>query len=225
MKKIKILSLTILLLGLCFLLTPDAHAANKMGVIIYPKNGTTFYRGEVINYKAQVTNNHSYLPAYPWMLITKENSKEEAYKEFVGLVPGETSYLQGSFATKNIKKGTYYIVAYMNYFSGYDNVQGDYISNKIYIKNFKAPKSVKAKGKKKAVKLTYSKSSGASSYYIYKSTKKKKGYKLVATTNKTSYKVKKLKKKKTYYFKIKSVRNVNGSIKSSYSSVVSARTK
>ncbi len=226
MKIFKKLSLSVLAITIGFSFIPFASAATGLGVITAPKANTTFYRGETIKYKAQVTNNDPYNPGYPFMLITKENSAEEAYKQFTLMVPGETSVLTGSFPTAKIKSGTYYIVAYMNYYNPYaTNQKGDYIQNKIFIKDLKAPTKLKAIGKKKKVKLTYKKANGASKYYIYKSTKKSSKYKLVTTTNKTTYTIKKLKKHKKYYFKVKTLRNVNGKVTSSYSKVVSAKTK
>ncbi len=61
-------------------------------------------------------------------------------------------------------------------------------------------KSVKAK--KGKVTLTFTKAAGAKKYQIYRSTKKNKGYQLIATTKKTTYIDKKVKKKKTYYYKV-----------------------
>ena len=57
------------------------------------------------------------------------------------------------------------------------------------------------KKKGKAV-VTWSKVSGGKKYYVYRSNKKKGGYKLIATTKKNSYTDKKVKKGKTYYYKI-----------------------
>lgn len=67
----------------------------------------------------------------------------------------------------------------------------------------KAPTKIKLKKSKNQVKLTINKSKGASGYVIYRSTKKKSGFKKIATVNKPQYTNKKL-KKKTYYYKVKS---------------------
>ena len=73
-------------------------------------------------------------------------------------------------------------------------------------------KSIK-KLKKNQVKLTWKKVKNATGYEVYQSMKKNSGYKKVKTItkNKTvTYKVGKLKKKKTYYFKIRTYRKAGG---------------
>lgn len=66
----------------------------------------------------------------------------------------------------------------------------------------------------------------AHGYEIYRSTKKKSGYKKITDTKKTSYKNKKLKSKKKYYYKVRAYRIVNGKkYYSSYSSVKSVKVK
>ena len=61
-------------------------------------------------------------------------------------------------------------------------------------------KSAKAKGGK--VTVSINKVAGAKKYVIYRSTKKNKGFVAVGTTKKTSYVDKKVKKGKTYYYKV-----------------------
>ncbi len=71
-------------------------------------------------------------------------------------------------------------------------------------------KSVKNAGSRK-VRLTWKKSTKATGYQVYRSTKRNKGYQKVKTirNRKTiSYKTGKLKKKKTYYFKIRTYKKV-----------------
>ena len=73
-------------------------------------------------------------------------------------------------------------------------------------------KSIK-KLKKNQVKLTWKKVKNATGYEVYQSMKKNSGYKKVKTItkNKTvTYKAGKLKKKKTYYFKIRTYRKAGG---------------
>lgn len=91
----------------------------------------------------------------------------------------------------------------------------------------KVPAIKKAKAGKKSVTLSIKKVKGVKKYLIYRSTSKKKGYQLVGSTTKTSYKDTKLKSKKTYYYKIKAVSS-NGlgvDTESSFSSVKSAKAK
>lgn len=73
-------------------------------------------------------------------------------------------------------------------------------------------KSIK-KLKKNQAKLTWKKVKNATGYEVYQSMKKNSGYKKVKkiTKNKTvTYKAGKLKKKKTYYFKIRTYRKAGG---------------
>lgn len=57
--------------------------------------------------------------------------------------------------------------------------------------------------KKKTAIIKWKKVSGATGYEVYRSTKKTKGYKRVKKTSSTSFTNKKLKKKKTYYYKVR----------------------
>lgn len=91
---------------------------------------------------------------------------------------------------------------------------------------------------RKSLKVVIQKTKGSDGYVIYRSTKKKKGFKKVKTIyeNKKQKNVKetdsfikwtnkKLKKSKTYYYKVKSFKIVNGKKKySSYSKTISEST-
>ena len=74
--------------------------------------------------------------------------------------------------------------------------------------------------------ITYKKVSGVSGYQIYMSTKKKSGYKKIATlsSKKSSYTKGKLKKGKKYYFKVRTMKKVSGKYRySSFSKVRSIK--
>jgi uncharacterized lipoprotein YddW (UPF0748 family) len=110
----------------------------------------------------------------------------------------DTSYKQS-----NLKCGmTYYykIVPYADSIPGKEKV----------IKAYTKPAEVtnlKAKVSGATIKLTWKKGKGASSYYIYRSTKKNSGFEKVGETNKTKYSDKNLMGGKTYYYRIYSVSN------------------
>lgn len=73
-------------------------------------------------------------------------------------------------------------------------------------------KSIK-KLKKNQAKITWKKVKNATGYEVYQSMKKNSGYKKVKTitkNKKVTYKAGKLKKKKTYYFKIRTYRKAGG---------------
>ena len=65
----------------------------------------------------------------------------------------------------------------------------------------------------RSVRLTWKKVKGCTGYEVYMSKKKNSGYKKIATlkkAKKVTYTKKKLKKKKTYYFKVRTYKTVNG---------------
>lgn len=88
--------------------------------------------------------------------------------------------------------------------------------------SFDKPKGLKiANTEYNNIKIAWTKVNGATSYDIYRSTKKSSGYKKIATSKTNSYTSKSLKTNKTYYYKIKAK---NSYITSSYSSVVKGKT-
>ena len=97
---------------------------------------------------------------------------------------------------------------------------------KPYLKTTKL-KSIKTK--KKTITLKWAKVDGASGYYIYRSLKKKKGFKKVAVVKgvkKITYTNKKLKAKTKYFYKIRPYRVVNGkTVFAAYSNVKYIKTK
>lgn len=78
----------------------------------------------------------------------------------------------------------------------------------------------------KKLTLSFKKVSGASGYEIYRATSKKGSYKKIATTKAVSYINKNLKKKTTYYYKVRAYRKVSGKIVyGSFSAVKGQKTK
>ena len=76
-----------------------------------------------------------------------------------------------------------------------------------------------------SITLTWEKTAGVK-YEIYRSTKKKSGFKKIATVSKNNYTDKKLKAGTTYYYKLRAKKTVRKtSYNSSYSSVLTAITK
>ena len=93
----------------------------------------------------------------------------------------------------------------------------------------KAVRNVKAKATKKGIRITWKKVSGANGYYIYRSTKKKSGYKKIHVVKKgktQSYLDKKARKGKTYYYKIRTYKKAGGKkMQSNWSKVVRKKYK
>lgn len=87
---------------------------------------------------------------------------------------------------------------------------------------------VKLTAKKRAVKVTWKKTTGAAGYKIYRATSKKGKYSCVKTVSSktTSFTNKKLKKKKTYYYKVCAfVKSGKTTWNGAYSSVAGKKTK
>lgn len=155
---------------------------------------------------------------YQVYMATSENG---TYTKLATLSSSATSYTK-----KGLKVGTYY------YFKvraikdvDTDRTYGGFTKIKTSTKPLTVT-NLKATSANKSVKLSWTKASSCSGYAIYISEKETSGYKLLTTTKNTNYTASSLKSGKTYYFKIRAYRIVNGNkIYSSYSSVAKAKTK
>lgn len=108
-----------------------------------------------------------------------------------------------SFTDKKIKAGKtyYYKVSVSN---------GVHQSDAAKVTVMKQPK-IKVKAAKRSAKISWKKDGSAVGYRVYKSTKKKGGYKLAATVTgrkKVKVTIKKLKSGKTYYFKVSAYKEI-----------------
>ena len=150
-----------------------------------------------------------------------DSAKNTQYSRHTGV------YLYGSSSNDYVifyKVRTYSLYGTKKVYSNYSNV----LYTKTSLKPSKPKVTVKSP-KKKTAKISWKKISGVTGYEVYRSTKKSSGYKKVATVKKASsvsYTNKKLKSKKTYYYKVRSYKTINGvKIYSSYSSVKSVKVK
>jgi hypothetical protein len=85
---------------------------------------------------------------------------------------------------------------------------------------------LKASTTKNTVKLTWSKTSGATQYQVQRYVASQKKWKTYATVTGTSYTFKNLKKSTSYKFRIRAVNNVYGAkFNGSYSNTLTAKTK
>lgn len=84
------------------------------------------------------------------------------------------------------------------------------INQAIALKQFKT--KLTTKKQKKSIKLSWKACTEVKGvkYQVYKSLKKTKNFKRLTTTSKKSYTAKKLTKGKTYYFKVRAVKNIGG---------------
>ena len=167
--------------------------------------------------------NWSKSPAVTGYELYKYNSSKKKWEKV-------TTTSKTSYTVKKLKSGTSYKFRVRAYVS---------INNKKYYSSYsstlstatktKTPKISKITSKSKKATISWKKVSGASGYQIYMATSKKGKYSKVKTitSGKTvKYTKGSLKKKKTYYFKIRTYKTVSGKkIYSSYSSVKSIKVK
>ncbi|MCR2033873.1 fibronectin type III domain-containing protein, partial [Anaerofustis stercorihominis] len=151
--------------------------------------------------------------------VYRSTSSKSGFKKIKTL-----SYKSSSYVNSGLTCGKYYYYRVVAYNNKNGIVTGKY--NTVRVKpSLKKPDLKLKRGKKKAI-VKYSKISGASGYKIYRSTKKTKGYKLIKTTKSRSYTNKKLKSKKTYYYKVRAYKKVGKkTVYSPYSSVKKVKVK
>jgi len=170
----------------------------------------------------KITVKWSRIPAAGSYTVYRGESPDGEFKE-IKSTPNE------SYTDTGLKTGKkyYYVVAAKS------RVRGEYVYGNPSDQAVASPKlgktTVKVKAGTKKATITWKKVSGASGYEIYRSTKKSKGFKKVKTVAKGStVKLvnKKLKAKKTYYYKIRAYRTVSGKkVYGAYSSVKSVKIK
>ena len=115
--------------------------------------------------------------------------------------------------TLEVKKGTYYVKITRSY-SWAAPVGCRYTLLADYVKAPSAPKISAVKAEKKSALIKWKKVSGADGYYVYRS------------TSALSWKNKKLKSGRKYYYKVASYKKVKGMIAvSSYSAVKPVKVK
>lgn len=97
-------------------------------------------------------------------------------------------------------------------------------NKKVKVAKVKKLKAKKVSGKK--VRLSWKKVNGASGYKVYRATKKNGKYKLVKTMKTVKFTDKKVKKNKTYYYKVRAFKTVNKKlVNGAYSAKVKVRIK
>ena len=110
---------------------------------------------------------------------------------------------------------------------GYGKLDGE-IATYTYTVVLAKP-SVTLKAGKKQIKASWKKVAGADGYEVYRSVKKKSGFKLIKTVgdvSAVSYVDKNIKSGKTYYYKVRAYESVNGTLEyGKYSAVKSAKGK
>ena len=183
-----------------------------------PKDNATYYKGETIPVEFTCTDTGEYDTIYVSAYLYKGDFET---KTIVADAPSDFQLADGMIVFKNtIKTSGVAAGKYSLYIKAGGPLAEEFIddaSMDITINTLKAPTKLKAKAGKKKVTITYKKATGATSYEIYRSTKKSKNYKKVKTTTKLKYVDKKVKKGKKYYYKVRAKRSAgNGTVYSSY---------
>ena len=155
--------------------------------------------------------------------VYRATSKNGTYKLLISTT--RTSVTNASLAT-----GTTYYYKVKSYGKvGSAKVYAAY-SKTAYAKPvLSKPANIKAKAGKKSAVVSWKKVSGATGYKVYRATKSNGKYSVVKTITKQStvkYTNKKLKSKKTYYYKVRAYKKVNGKlVYGSYSKIVKVKAK
>lgn len=161
--------------------------------------------------------------------IFRYDTSRKKYVLVAAVSAGKNSYTFKRLKGTKLTPGTVYKLRV----AAYQTVKGATVYKKtetLQTATKPAKAVVKVTGKSAAkVRITWKKVKGSSGYEIYMSTKKKSGYKKIKTitsSKKVSYTKTKLKKRTTYYFKVRAYKKVgNQKIYGACSTVKSIKTK
>ena len=130
-------------------------------------------------------------------------------KASVNTIKGNTFNAHGKYAIYCDKSSTANI-----YVNNYKNSSGRYGYSKGEKKDYKfanlAVPTVTVSKKGTTATVSWKKVGGANDYYVYRSTSKNGTYSYIGHTKSTKFQNKKLKKGKTYYYKVSAVKVANG---------------
>ena len=154
-------------------------------------------------------------------IIYSSAAKDGTYKKLAEVKGNKTEYTD---KTAVLGKTGYYKIAAYRTIDG-ENVTGTVSSAVSAVTKLGKVKTVSAKSQSgNAVKLTFSKVSGATAYSVYRATSKSGTYKKIGETATTSYTDKTAKLGTQYYYKIKAYTKVNSkTFSADFSSVVSGK--
>lgn len=200
---------------------PDAACASKKLVV-----GKAKYTAKEIGLKKSSVKYNSVklkwnkIPNAGKYILLRKAAKDEKYKAIKTLTgAGKVSYTDTGLITGK----TYYYKVQAVFRDGSSLGKSSAVSAKPALK---ASKSIKLTAGKSKIKISYSKVEGASGYTIYRTAKKGGSYKAVASVKGNSYTNKNLKSGKTYRYKVRAYRNIDGKkVYGPYSAVKSAKVK
>jgi hypothetical protein len=209
-------------------------------IINSPASNSVFFRGEAISVKFSADDcfdaDATGWWAGPFAALANISSGKKYYEtDYEAVDAGYMdSYSDTIKITNNFPVGRYvfgvtlypYDTYYYTDYNLPDDIGDWYLPRAVLyltIKNLNPPAGLKAKAGKKKVTVTFNSAEGASRYQIFKSTKKNNGYKLLKTTTARKIVDKKVKKGKKYYYKVRTVRSVRGTIVSGFSKTVRSK--
>ena len=230
-EKVKI-AVSVMLLAMILSFIPaqvnaTAQVASTKGTSVSEKKVNNPSKVKGLKSKKQtstsVTLNWSKVSGATGYQVYKYNTSKKKWEKV-----GSTT--KTSYEVKKLKEGTSYkfkVKAYKTV--NKKKYYGSYSSELKSTTKVSKPSKVKGlKAKKKtttSVTLSWSKTSKATGYEVYKYNSSKKKWEKVGSTTKTSYTVKKLKSGTKYKFKVKAYKTVNKKkYYGSYSSVLSVTT-
>ena len=178
------------------------------------------------NAKGVVVTDSIAAPTQPKAVLSKYNQAKFSWKAVPGAA-GYTVYYKKAGTSKwvsadtakttytksKLAKGVNYefkVKAYKT--DSLAKIYSDKDSSVVKVTTLKAPALKASKKGGHAIKVKYTNIRGESGYQIYRSTKAKKGFKKIRTrsANKTTYTDKKVKRGKTYYYKVRAYKKVDG---------------
>ena len=199
-----------------------------------PKHNAVYYKGEVIPVDITVWDQWEYYYTLPLYGLGNVKTEKAVWANSGTTVDVDSfSYYPDTISTKGLAAGQYrfdvFTIAVPYSYSDIDDQvelgNEEHARTDITLKVLPAPTALKTVAGKNRVTLTYTKAVGAQKYEIYRSTKKASGYKKIATVTGLKYVDTKANGGAMYYYKVRSLRTVNGTVRSAYSAIKAAIVK
>ena len=217
-----LLVLSAVILGSSLTASADGKVTNKYISIMKPAHNAVFYKGETLSYQFSIVNPYSSYLCRPYLAIMTRNPAKVAIgAQGTYMSPGSSARPTGTLTTKDLAPGSYDLAVLGLPINPYTymtvgGITAEAAGNTLIIRQLKAPSSLKVTAGKGQVTVSYKKATGAQKYWIYRSEKKSSGYKVVKKTSALKFVDKTVKKGKRYYYKVKSVRSLRGTVSSAF---------
>lgn len=187
---------------------------------LHTKDRSILYKGQKLNVSFSIRDTWSSYRTIPDIVLFRENADQIAYDWATAdpywIVDPDRPYkFTGRMNVKSgkLKAGVYYLSILAmpcddngKWIDGWSSLSIPLEACRIRIKKLPKPTNVRLKAGRRRVTIRFRKSTGAGKYEIYRSLKKNRGYKKIATIKGNKYVARKLKKGKRYYFKVRARR-------------------